>query len=693
MLRSELATAEAEVTRLRAHMGVPPAGSAGSVSSASPVLGDGAGSAPSPTDAADLTRADEPGHLRVHESDLSRSASSARAPWRLSGSSPAQREFMGSLASRRTSGSLARDVSNSRPTSPPLRERVISIASRRSSSSLPPGARESSSSPAARGSGTPLFARGRLQRSRDSVDAGRKDGAGEGHTPGLGRPRNRSNTRRPRLLRERRRANVRPAKLGWDAGDGGADGSGAAGHEDEEEEVEGGLPFSLGLLTRVPLETRSPWRRDVDPRTLVPFLKLSEDGRSSVWLARQDSSTAAPSAGRLLVLKMFSAAQLMARATGGEEALTPIQHVTEHIAGMQAVASVWLERDALRALSGHPFVVGVCGTRATAHSAMLAFEPCLGGSLGERVRAHGPLDARAAAFHAAALVLAIGAVHETLGCVFNALTPDAVLIDAQGWPRLSSFGALARVAIGAGSGAPTGRVLDSVDVKQLRAAADFGAPELLAPHDQRVGHTTLASAGGAGGSSTGMVGDAEQRGYGVAADWWSVGAVLFYALVGRPPRTPLRPLPGAAPRAPDGGKGVGAVVWPHAYEPELAPSARSLLEALLHPDSEARLGAPTAGGVARVRAHPFFAQHGVDWDAMLARVGVRPPWQPELRGPDDYSLLKPKDRAAAGALGPDNRPAHARDGDGEAAGWRSQLDELSLPTALSTTFAGLFHGF
>ena len=61
-------------------------------------------------------------------------------------------------------------------------------------------------------------------------------------------------------------------------------------------------------------------------------------------------------------------------------------------------------------------------------------------------------------------------------------------------------------------------------------------------------------------------------------------------------------------------------------EANLSYAATDLLKRLLC-DAENRLG---RGGVAEIKAHPFF--EGVDWDNMLA---VKAPWVPVLKGPTD----------------------------------------------------------
>lgn len=96
------------------------------------------------------------------------------------------------------------------------------------------------------------------------------------------------------------------------------------------------------------------------------------------------------------------------------------------------------------------------------------------------------------------------------------------------------------------------------------------------------------------------------------SDWWSIGCILFEFLYGYPPfhaGTPPLVFENILQHN---------IQWPEADEdemievPYISDAARDLIEKLLCPDAENRLGAK--GGADEIRAHPFFA--GINWDTL-----------------------------------------------------------------------------
>ena len=157
------------------------------------------------------------------------------------------------------------------------------------------------------------------------------------------------------------------------------------------------------------------------------------------------------------------------------------------------------------------------------------------------------------------------------------LKPENVLLDAKGHLRLSDFG------------------LSKEGVSDNTSAHSFcGTPEYLAPEIlQRAGH-------------------------GRAADWWSLGALIYEMLTGMPPffsRTRER-------------------LFEKILHAELriprffSPGARSLLLGLLDRDPSSRLGSSEADAV-ELREHEWFRD--IDWDKLQAKK-IRPPFQPSFGG-------------------------------------------------------------
>jgi serine/threonine protein kinase len=294
----------------------------------------------------------------------------------------------------------------------------------------------------------------------------------------------------------------------------------------------------------------------------------------------------------------YGAVSLMKReATGVFYAVKAVSkaHLTQGDNAAKLVLRLRRERDVLRALYGHPLVVQLHGTSADERRVYLITEACMGGEL-FGLLARGPLLESAAAFYAASVLLALGAAH-ALGIVYRDLKPENVLLDGAGWVRLADFGAAACIGAPSADGGRAGR-----------AHSRFGTYEYMSPE----------------------VACGDKAGHSLETDWWSFGVLLFELVVGRtpavmsldePPTTVLKRI------------AQGKLIWPREHEPQLSPNARDLIARLLCVDEDERLGSHTHGGSSSVRRHAFFEQ--VNFDALVNRCGITPPWVPSLQAPDD----------------------------------------------------------
>jgi WD40 repeat protein/tRNA A-37 threonylcarbamoyl transferase component Bud32 len=195
---------------------------------------------------------------------------------------------------------------------------------------------------------------------------------------------------------------------------------------------------------------------------------LGEGGMGVVWKARQVKLN------RLVALKMV---------------------LGEHRAGSKELIRFLAEAEAVAAIK-HPHVVQVYEYGDARGRPFLAMEYLPGGSLTDRLRQTGPLDAKAAAKLVGTLASAVQAAHG-LGIVHRDLKPSNVLHDDLGTPKVTDFG-LAKRAGGS----------------ELTATqAVMGTPSYMAPEQAR-GDTKFV---------------------GPQADVYSLGVILYECLTGTRP--------------------------------------------------------------------------------------------------------------------------------------------------------------
>jgi len=276
-------------------------------------------------------------------------------------------------------------------------------------------------------------------------------------------------------------------------------------------------------------------------------------------------------------------------------ALKIISKVT--LARREQVEQVRAERDLLQAVGSHPCIVQLFATYQDARTLYLLLELCPGGDLFSLIHDNGHLPQKAARLYAAAVVLALERIHH-VGFVYRDVKPENVLIDAQGFPRLCDFGLAKRLSGDA-------RAYSSV------GTLEYMAPEVL----KRTGHS-------------------------FAADWWSLGVLIFEMLVGRTPFVPAGGLAKDGDQEANAMQLMGDILrghihWPGPEEPTISKDASSLITRLLRVQPADRLG-HQAKGVVEIVEHPFFA--GLDLHGITART-VAVPYRPELSGAQDTSCF------------------------------------------------------
>mmetsp|Transcript_18134 Transcript_18134/g.45671 ORF Transcript_18134/g.45671 Transcript_18134/m.45671 type:complete len:716 (-) Transcript_18134:454-2601(-) len=200
------------------------------------------------------------------------------------------------------------------------------------------------------------------------------------------------------------------------------------------------------------------------------------------------------------------------------------------------------------------------------------------GCLAQKVKMWQGMSEDLARFYIGSIVLALEYLHNN-NIVYRDLKPENLLIDMQGYVKMTDFGFVKNVKRGS------------------KTYTLCGTPEYLAPE------IIMA------------------KGHGAAADWWALGVLIWELVAGAPPFMDddrLAMFRKACARE---------VSWPKHFSPQL----RSLLDRLLDPNPLFRLGSGR-GGSAEVRQHPWFA--GFDWDGFEARRLPAPyvPKQPSKPG-------------------------------------------------------------
>jgi serine/threonine-protein kinase len=176
--------------------------------------------------------------------------------------------------------------------------------------------------------------------------------------------------------------------------------------------------------------------------------------------------------------------------------------LASHLASTDQVRRFYAEAQAAAKLSD-PYIVGIHDFGQIHGQHYFAMEYVAGPSLAQLLKG-GPLPVDDAARHVLAVAKAVGHLH-AMGVVHRDLKPSNILLDETGRPRVTDFG--------------LAKMLDA-DGTMTGANAIVGTPGYMAP-EQAAGR----------GASVGPL-----------SDVYSLGAILYELLIGRPPfdgETPL----------------------------------------------------------------------------------------------------------------------------------------------------------
>jgi serine/threonine protein kinase len=253
------------------------------------------------------------------------------------------------------------------------------------------------------------------------------------------------------------------------------------------------------------------------------------------------------------------------------------------------------ERNILTEMN-HPFLIKMAFAFQNEKKLYFALEYCPGGELFNLLQKRRRFSEEHARFYITQMIMALEHLHK-YDIIYRDLKPENVLIDMDGYIRLTDFG-LSKTGIAGNKG----------------AYSVCGTPEYLAPEILF------------------------QRGHGKAVDWWTLGAILFEMLTGLPPfYTPNR-------------EELFQKIKYYAlkYPPYLSPNVKNLLDGLFQKEPSKRLGSGT-GGAEEIKAHPWF--QGVDWKSIYNKE-IKAPFLPIIKSDVDVSNFDPEfTEAPIGSLG------------------------------------------
>eukprot|EP00127_Corallochytrium_limacisporum_P006714 Clim_evm3s234 gene=Clim_evmTU3s234 len=225
-----------------------------------------------------------------------------------------------------------------------------------------------------------------------------------------------------------------------------------------------------------------------------------------------------------------------------------------------------------------PFIVDLKVSFKDNANLYMVLEYIPGGELFSYLRQSGRLPQDTVVFYTAQVAMVFEYLH-SLNLVYRDLKPENLLLDANGYLKITDFGFVKMVTD--------------------RTWTLCGTPEYLAPE-------IILS-----------------KGYNQAVDWWALGILLYEMLCGYPPFYADQPLKIYEKIL------AGRIRYP----PHVSNEARDLVRNLLQIDITKRYG-NLRGGVKDIKRHPLFKT--IDWTAIYNRADPAP-YVPVVKGEGDRS--------------------------------------------------------
>lgn len=232
------------------------------------------------------------------------------------------------------------------------------------------------------------------------------------------------------------------------------------------------------------------------------------------------------------------------------------------------------ERPVLQIMK-HPYVVNLVSSFQDVRVIYFLMDYYPGGTL-MRLLSLGKLSVSHARQITAQLIIVLEFMHN-VGIVHRDLQPSNIIFDEQGFIRVCDFNSSVVLSL----------------QKDGRAYSTVGCPFYMSPEVIK------------------------NRGHGFAADWWSLGCIVFEMLTGYPPFYDVNRL-GCYQKIL-----LGHVDFP----PSMHPIAKDFVVSCLRSDEKERFntGKTDVFGGNIIRSHPWFQD--IDWDSVESKSFV-PEWQP-----------------------------------------------------------------
>ncbi|XP_076893509.1 serine/threonine-protein kinase AtPK2/AtPK19-like isoform X1 [Bidens hawaiensis] len=232
------------------------------------------------------------------------------------------------------------------------------------------------------------------------------------------------------------------------------------------------------------------------------------------------------------------------------------------------------ERDILTKIN-HPFIVQLKYSFQTKYRLFLVLDFVNGGHLFFQLYRQGLFREDLARFYTAEIVSAVSHLHDN-GIMHRDLKPENILLDAEGHVMLTDFGVAKEFD-------------ESTRSNSMCGTLEYMSPEIV-----------------------------QGRGHDKAADWWSVGILMYEMLTGKPPF-----------RGGNRQKIQQKIVKDKIKLPTfLSSEAHSLLKGLLQKESSRRLGSG-AGGSNEIKNHSWFKS--INWQKLESRE-IKPSFIPQVAG-------------------------------------------------------------